>query len=467
MSDALRTRVRALTDEKLLRKNVVLSLAGWALPAIAAFVAIPLLSRDFGDARYGLLALAWSTVGVFSLIDFGLGRALTRLVADRVADHRDAELPSLIWTANWIVLALTGVFALALAIAAPTIATSALKVPAELVREATGVVWLLAFGLPFFVHGVVLRGVMEAVQQFDLIVKLRVPLGLVTYAGPLLVLPFAPDARVAVAIVVAGRVLYWVANIVALNRVQAGLSQPRRGDQGALRELLNAGGWITVSNLVSPLLVQGDRFVMAWALPIAATGYYVTAAEVATKLWLFTAALQPVLFAALAAAIGRDAARAIELLDRGARVTLLVLFLPSLLLAVFGTVALQWWLGDALSPDTAIAMRWLTVAVYVNCVAQVPYAALQGGADVRGPALLHLAELPLYGILLFVLMNQFGVAGVAAAWCARMSVDTIGMWVLAARSMPGATAVAWRTARLGGLLTAVLSAAAWWGGPRA
>jgi len=466
MSDDLRSRVRALTDEKLLRKNVGLSLAGWTLPALAALVAIPLLARDFGNARYGLLALAWSTVGVFSLIDFGLGRALTRLVADRVADHRDAELPSLIWTANWMVLALTGFFALVLAIAAPAVATSVLKVPVELVDEATGVIQLLAVGLPFFVHGVVLRGVMEAVQQFSLIVKLRVPLGLATYAGPLLVLPFAPDARVAVATVVAGRVAYWAANIFALNRVQAGLSRPQRGDRVALRALLNAGGWITVSNLVSPLLVQGDRFVMAWALPIAATGYYVTAAEVATKLWLFTAALQPVLFAALAAAMGRDATRALELLERGARVTLLVLFLPSLLLAVFGTVALHWWLGSAFSSDTALAMRWLTVAVYVNCVAQVPYAALQGGADVRGPALLHLAELPLYAAILIVLMQQFGIAGVAAAWCVRMAVDTVGMWVLAARAMPGASAVAWRTFRLGGVLTAVLSAAAWWGGPR-
>ncbi|MEP6762759.1 MAG: flippase [Gemmatimonadaceae bacterium] len=461
------TRLRALTDEKLLRKNVVLSLVGWALPAVAAFIAIPLLASDFGAARYGLLALAWSTVGVFSLIDFGLGRALTRLVAERVADHRDDELPLIVWSANWIVLALSAFFGLLLAVAAPFIATKMLKVPTELADEATGVLRLLALGLPFFVHGVVLRGVMEAVQHFELIVKLRVPLGLVTYAGPLLVLPYAPDARVAVAIVVAGRILYWIANMVALQKVQPGLARPRAGNRDATRELLTTGGWITVSNLVSPLLVQGDRFVVAWALPIAATGYYVTAAEVATKLWLFTAALQPVLFAALSAAIGRDAEKAVQLLERAARVTLLVLFLPSLALAVFGEFGMRWWLGAAFSPDTAIALRWLVVAVYVNCVAQVPYAALQGGADVRGPAMLHLLELPLYAIVLWVLMQNFGIAGVAAAWCVRMTLDTFAMWWLAARSMPGARSVALRTLRLGGALTVILSAAAWWGGPPA
>ena len=466
MSEAAGSRLSALTDDRLLRRNVLLSLAGWALPAVAAFIAIPLLARNFGAARYGLLALAWSTVGVFSLIDFGLGRALTRLVADRVADHRDDELPSLIWSANWLVLALSAFFGLVLAIAARTIATSVLKVPGELTDEATGVLRLLAAGLPFFVHGVVLRGVFEAVQRFDLIVRLRIPLGLATYAAPLLVLPFAPDARAAVLIVVAGRVLYWIANIIALRHLHPGLARPIRGSRVASRELVSAGGWITVSNLVSPLLVQGDRFVIASALPIAVTGYYVTAAEVATKLWLFTAALQPVLFAALAAAIGRDAARAASLLERGARVTLLALFVPSLLLAVFGTAALHWWLGPAFSSDTAVVLRWLVIAVYVNCVAQVPYAALQGGADVRGPALLHLIELPLYAITLFVLMQKFGIAGVAAAWCLRMAVDTIGMWVLTARVMPGAKAVALKTLRLGAPLTLLLGAAAWWGGPR-
>ncbi|MEP6778600.1 MAG: flippase [Gemmatimonadaceae bacterium] len=467
MSDDRGTRLRALTDEKLLQKNVALSLAGWALPAIAAFIAIPLLARDFGAARYGLLALAWSTVGVFSLVDFGLGRALTRLVAERVADHRDDELPAIVWSANWVVLALSGFFGLLLAFAAPFIATSVLKVPVELVGEATGVLRLLALGLPFFVHGVVLRGVMEAVQQFGLIVKLRVPLGLITYAGPLLVLPFAPDARVAVAIVVAGRILYWIANVFALDKVKHGLSTPRAGNRIATRELLTTGGWITVSNLVSPFLVQGDRFLIAWALPIAATGYYVTAAEVATKLWLFTAALQPVLFAALAAAIGRDTEKAVQLLERAARVTLLVLFLPSLALAVFGEIGMRMWLGGAFSPETATVLRWLVVAVYVNCVAQVPYAALQGGVNVRGPAMLHLIELPLYAIVLWILMQKFGIAGVAAAWCLRMAFDTIGMWALAARSMQGAKPVALRTLRLGGALTAILCAAAWWGGPRA
>ncbi|MDQ6612227.1 MAG: flippase [Gemmatimonadota bacterium] len=467
MSEVLGSRLSALTDEKLLRRNVMLSLAGWALPAAAAFIAIPLLARDFGAARYGLLALAWSTVGVFSLIDFGLGRALTRLVADRVADHRDSELPSLIWSANWLVLALSGAFGLVLGLAAPVIATHVLKVPATLTVEATGVLRLLAIGLPFFVHGVVLRGVFEAVQRFDLIVRMRIPLGLATYAAPLLVLPFTPDARVAVAIVVGGRVLYWIANIIALNHVQHGLAQPRRSTRAASVDLVTAGGWITVSNLVSPLLVQGDRFVIASALPIAVTGYYVTAAEVATKLWLFTAALQPVLFAALAAAIGRDAPRAAALLERGARVTLLALFVPSMLLAVFGTMALHWWLGPAFSSETAIVLRWLVVAVYVNCVAQVPYAALQGGVDVRGPALLHLVELPAYAITLLLLMQKFGVAGVAAAWCLRMAVDTVGMWWLAARAMAGARDVALKTLRLGAPLTLLLALAAWWGGPLA
>ena len=466
MSQTPNSRVSDLTNDSLLRRNVGLSLAGWLLPALAAFIAIPLLASGLGDARYGLLALAWSTVGAFSLIDFGLGRALTRLVAERVADHRDHELPVLVWSANWVVIALSSIFGIVLAVAAPTISASLLKVPPELIDESTGVLRLLALGLPFFVHGVVLRGVMEAVQRFGLIVRLRVPLGLATYAGPLIVLFFKPDARIAVAMVVAGRIGYWVANVVALEHVQRGLARPQRAKRAIIRELLQAGGWITVSNLVSPFLVQGDKFLMAGALPIAATGYYVTASEVATKLWLFSAALQPVLFAALSTAIGRDDKRASELLERAARTTLLVTFVPGVLLVTLGSLALHYWLGEAFSPDTAVALRWLVPAVYMNCLAQVPYAALQGGADVRSPALLQIAELPLYGVALVLFMKHFGVAGVAAAWCLRMFVDTIGMWILVSRSMPGAKPVALRTLRLGGVLTVILAAASWWGGPR-
>jgi O-antigen/teichoic acid export membrane protein len=459
---ASNARLHALTNDGLLQRNVALNLVGWALPAAAAFVSIPLLARGFGPARYGLVVLAWSCVSVFSLFDFGLGRALTRVVAERLAAHEDESIAEIVWSASWALLGLTALLAVAGVIAAPSIVDRLLHVPADTRSDAIDVVRLIAVAIPPLAHGVALRGVLEAAQRFSVVNQLRVPLGVATYAGPLLALPFGASAHVAVAIIVVARVIYWLAHFFVLGGVAPGISRPRGPSGAALRELLTVGGWITVSNVVSPVIVQADRLAVATMFPIAASGWYGSAAEVATKQWLFTAALQPVLFSALSAAIKPAPMRAAELMERASRITLLALLPAVVLLVAFAEPALRWWIGPAYAPDAGSVLRWLAIAVYVNALAQVPYAALQGGVDARGPALLHMIELPIYIALLAWLGTTVGVRGIAIAWFVRMLVDGAAMWWMLHRRFDAGRARLWRIGQLAaGCFVAVAIAAAW------
>jgi len=459
---ATNARLEALTNDGLLRRNVVLNLVGWALPAVAALASIPLLARGLGPARFGLVVLAWSSVSIFSLFDFGLGRALTRVVAERLAAHDDESIAELVWSASWVLLGLTGVVAIIGVALAPLVVDRLLHVPPETRADAIGVIRFIALAIPPLAHGVALRGVLEAGQRFRMVNQLRVPLGIATYAGPLVALPFGASAQVAVGIVVAARVAYWVAHFFVLDTVAPHIGRPRAPSRSALRELAHVGGWITVSNVVSPIIVQADRVAVATLFPIAASGWYGSAAEVATKQWLFTAALQPVLFSALSAAIKPNPTRAAELMERAARITLLALLPLAVLLAAFAEPGLRAWIGPAYSPEAGPVLRWLTVAVYVNAVSQVPYSVLQGGIDARAPALLHLIELPVYIALLIWLAMTMGIRGVAIAWFIRMVVDGIGMWWMLYRRFESARPVVWRLGRLAaGCLFAVTLAAVW------
>jgi O-antigen/teichoic acid export membrane protein len=456
-------RLHDLTNDGLLRRNVLLNLVGWALPAVAALVSIPLLARGFGPARFGLIVLAWSSVSIFSLFDFGLGRALTRVVAERLAAHDDERIADVVWSASWLLLALTMVLAAAGVALAPFAVDRLLHVPPDVRTDAIGVIRLIALAIPPLAHGVALRGVLEAGQRFRTVNQLRVPLGIATYAGPLVAIPFGASARVAVAIVVAARVVYWLAHFFVLNGVAPGIARPRLPSRVALRELAHVGGWITVSNVVSPIIVQADRIAVATLFPIAASGWYGSAAEVATKQWLFTAALQPVLFSALSAAIKPAPARAAELMERAARITLLALLPAAIILAAFAEPGLRAWIGPAYSPDAGPVLRWLTVAVYVNAVSQVPYSVLQGGIDARAPAIVHLIELPIYLVLLVWLATTVGIRGVAIAWFIRMVVDGAAMWWLLYRRFESARPIVWRIGQLAAACLVAVTLAAVWG----
>lgn len=453
-------RLGALTHDRLLQRNVLLNLAAWAIPAVAAVVSIPLLTRGLGADRFGFVALAWATVGLFSMFDFGLGRAVTRLVAERLATGRDADIPELVWTMTWALLGASTLLALTGVALAGIIAGRVLEVPPSLGGEAVGVTMLLALGIPALVHGVALRGVLEGAQKFGQVNRLRIPLGVVTYLGPLLALPFGGDARIAVGMIVLGRIVYWLAHFPVLDVVHSGLRRPRSGSRRAMREIVQVGGWIGVSSVVSPIIVNMDRFVVAAMLPIAATGWYGAAAEVATKQWLFTAALQPVFFSAMAAAIGPAPHRAAELMERATRVTMLALLPAAVALVLLAEPLLRVWMGPAYAPEAAQVLRWLSIAVYANALAQVPYSVLQGGVDVRLPAILHLIELPLYAMLVLYLARTWGLAGVAVAWCIRMSGDGLALWIATAWRWPASRVAVRRLAPLAvACLTAVIVAA--------
>src|SRR5437588_8528932 len=92
------------TTGAALAVNVLWNLIGQTAPLAVAVVAIPLLVRGLGTERFGILALAWSVMGYFSLFDFGLGRALTQLVAQELGRKNNRDIHNLVWTALGLML---------------------------------------------------------------------------------------------------------------------------------------------------------------------------------------------------------------------------------------------------------------------------------------------------------------------------------------------------------------------------
>ncbi len=63
-----------LTGSRRLARNVLWNLLGTGAPLLMALVAIPMLIEGLGTARFGVLTLAWTVVGYFSLVSLELGR---------------------------------------------------------------------------------------------------------------------------------------------------------------------------------------------------------------------------------------------------------------------------------------------------------------------------------------------------------------------------------------------------------
>ncbi len=415
-----------------LERHVVLNGVGWLLPALLAIAAVPALATLLQPDRFGLLSLTWAAVSTFAILDLGLGRALSLAVADRRARGRAAEVPALVRAAGVLTWAACVPCALTGLIVAPWIAEHLLDLPPALLAEGTRSVRWLAIALPLVVHGIVLRAALEGALRFEAVNAFRVPLGIVTWGGPWLAAAYSTDVSVLTGVVVGGRAVYWAAQWWLLAREARGVQS--QAGFAPYRALWVGGSWITLSGLLTPVMTALDRMLVPMVAPIAAVGWYVAAGEGATKLWLFPAALAPVLGPALAAAFARgEAVETTRLLVRATRATRRVLVLPALLLAGGADPLLQWWLRESFDPAVVAGFQWFVVAVFANSIAQVSYAGLQAGGQARAAAQLHLVELPLFAGALWWAAQRYGASGAAAVWGARLLLDAVAMMALGTR----------------------------------
>jgi O-antigen/teichoic acid export membrane protein len=424
-----------VTDSNALARNTALNLVGQAVPLAAALVAIPWLIRGLGADRFGVLTLAWATIGYFGLVDLGLGRALTHAVATRLGSDRETELVSIGWTALTLMFLLGAAGAVALATATPWLVTDLLKIPPALRAESARSFYLLALSLPIVVSTAGFRGIIEAHQHFGLATALRIPLAVFSYAGPLAALPFTNRLDVVVAVLVLGRVLTWAAHLALCIKRYPFLRHRMAIRREVVRPLLRVGGWMTVSSVVSPLMTYFDRFFIGALLPVAAVAYYVTPFEAVMKLLLFPSALMGVLFPAFAESFARDRLRTAALFDKGVRAVVLVIFPISLVLVTLASEILRAWVGAEFARAGSTVLQWLAVGALINSVGFVGFAVLQGvgRADLTGK--LNLIELPLYIVAIWLFAKTMGLAGVAMAWTLRVFFDTTVLWMMARRNL--------------------------------
>ena len=68
-------------------------------------------------------------IGSFSLFDFGLGRAATKLIAEKLGAGRESEIPAVFWTNLVLMIAIGLAGSLVLFSATPWMVHSGLTIP--------------------------------------------------------------------------------------------------------------------------------------------------------------------------------------------------------------------------------------------------------------------------------------------------------------------------------------------------
>jgi O-antigen/teichoic acid export membrane protein len=243
------------------------------------------------------------------------------------------------------------------------------------------------------------------------------------FIAPIIVLPFSKDVSAIVGTLVVGRwvlscILFLiVAQILSRFPVTKGKVRPEIGT------VVKASSWMTVSNIVSPVMTYMDRFIVASAVGVVGVAYYTTPYDLISRLSFIPEAAFTVIFSRMSKLYATEKGTGTGLLSLVSRIVNSLTFPLSVIIVSSAPLFLTIWIDADFSSNSAPILVLLAAGFFVNNAARPYYNALQafGRADIT--AKIHLMELPIYLILLTTLVHMYGIFGAALAWVARAALD--------------------------------------------
>jgi O-antigen/teichoic acid export membrane protein len=419
------------------------------VPIAVLLVTVPVYLKIIGLDRYGLLTICWILVGYFGLFDLGIGRATAQKLA-QIGDA-GAELRSkAFWVGASISLALA-LLAIVVAIPLLPLLLNFIQVRSSALHgEISSAVPMLVLAVPIAIIQSVLRGALEGRREF-FIVNLALATAAIATAGmPLLAAEmWGPELQhlVAASLLARGGLLAVLAIACRVKIPVGAYKVPSITD---IKSAVRFGSWLTVTNIIGPVMVVVDRFFIGAALGPAAVAIYAIPLNIVNQLILVPGALANAMFPRLATANPADA------LNRRA------LFVASFFVTVSSSAAvvligpfLALWIGGATAQKSTDVALILIVGAWANGLAQIPHVSLQALGRTDVAAKVHLAEVVPYLLILWYALSYLGIIGAAIAWSVRCVVDFVVLaW------FDGSRGRVLRRTSVQGLLVLTLSAVA-------
>jgi O-antigen/teichoic acid export membrane protein len=309
-----------------------------------------------------------------------------------------------------------------------------LNVSLQLQSSTLFAMLIAAVGIPFTTVTTGLRGVLEAYEDFRVVNILRMALGAANFGLPALTVMFFGTslAWIVVGLIGARIVVFFLHVWMANQKLPAGW-KTAKFSKDKMQGLLSFGAWMTVSNIISPLMVTADRFVISGVLGASVVAYYTVPFEALIRVLVIPSALTAALFPRLTIVMMNDAADASRLYRKCLKLVTMVLLPVCLVIGLGSRWGLTLWLGEDFAAHSWAAVSVMAAGLLLNGIAHVPFAAIQASGDARTTAYLHLFELALYIPVLFLCMQHFGILGAAIAWTARVAVDFVALTYFAMR----------------------------------
>ena len=403
---------------------------GNIIPIFFALIFIPPLIKGLGTERFGILSIAWMIIGYFGFFDFGIGKGLTKIVAEKIGLNQSEYISKIFWTSLLLIVLVSLLFSIGLSFFIPTL-VNVFKISRNLHQETVNIFYILASSIPLVTSMAGLRGFLEAYQKFATISIIKIFLGVFTFLGPLLVLLITNSLFWIVVFLIFIRIIIWVFYLLHCFKASKVVRDSIEIDFNSIKPVLKFSMWITVGNIVVPLIFYSDRFLIGALISAAAITYYVTPFELVIRLMVIPVALSGVLFPVFSASFFSNPNITKKIFLRGAKFIFLLMYPSVLLIITFSYEGIKIWLGSGFANKSSLVLQLLAIGILMNSISVIPTNFFEGIGKPKIPTLIILTELPFYLFSMWFSINHFGINGAAVIFMGNAIINVAILYFFA------------------------------------
>jgi len=385
------------------------------IDTITFLVLIPFIIKTLGSDAFGLWSLIWSFLAFFELADLGFGASVVKYVADARGRQDFGRQQAIVCTLFWIYIAL-GIIVMGGVAASLLFFNQVFNIPPDQAASARSVLLIIGARSALYMPLGMFRGVLVGYQKMKVTNGYKVLGGLAYFGSVLLVLSRVPDLRVLAGLNAVMGVLPMFAMLVHVKVTVPGLSlHPRHFDRSLVRELSSFSLYFSLIQIAGLIATRVDAVVIKLFMPLEMVAIYSIGMRLSGKAEQFCTHLVKALTPVVAELHGGDDQQNIRALwYRGSKLT--IAFATPLLLglALLAEPLIIAWTGSEFRMSVPVC-QWLTAAVMVAVIHGNTLSVLSMGGHQRFLAFSTLGCQLLNLGLSLILIQVYGVAGVAMA----------------------------------------------------
>lgn len=403
---------------------------GIILGNVISFICYPIFVHLLGTERFGVSSIAGAVVGYFMIFDLGLGRASIIVLGQAVEKRDKKAISGIFWSGQMLMFGFGALGAIVLSCITPYLCRHVLNVPQNLIPESISALILISASIPVMIIYSAHLGFLSNLRLFRELNAIRTLMNILTWVGPIIALKLRCDLVSAFGTMLLVRVIMACISLIVCLKSEPFLKKLSFSGFVEMRELFVQGGWMSITNLISPLMSYMDRALLGTLASLTAVSYYSIAGDTAQKLWIVQAAVVGALFPTLPGLLISDRRKAVQSCTSAFKMLLFMLIPLVILVSSLGPWLLRLWIGKQIATEVALPFAIVLLGTFVNSFAHIPFSLLAADGKSKKAAILHLFEAPFFFGLLYFLVKPFGAVGAAMAWTIRVILDAgVMLWM--------------------------------------